>query len=113
MARTHLFSYLVRLLKQANINKPSGLFTIYKRRKFLKNIALTGGGLITSLALSNYSKTYGKNSPSIAIIGGGIAGLNAAYQLKKVGLIANVYEGKERLGGRVHSIKIGAKKTLF
>ncbi|WP_368665974.1 FAD-dependent oxidoreductase [Aphanothece sacrum] len=46
-------------------------------------------------------------------MGGGIAGLNALIQLKKVGLIANVYEGKERLGGRVHSIKIGAKKDTI
>ena len=39
--------------------------------------------------------------PSIAIIGGGLAGLNCAYQLKKRGVVSTIYEGSERTGGRV------------
>lgn len=42
-------------------------------------------------------------NPQIAIVGGGIAGLNAAYQLKKAGLTAIVYEGKSQVGGRIRS----------
>jgi len=41
--------------------------------------------------------------PTIAVIGGGIAGLNAAYQLQKMGLRATVYEAKPRVGGRIQS----------
>ncbi|BAC89064.1 gll1123 [Gloeobacter violaceus PCC 7421] len=43
--------------------------------------------------------------PSIAIIGGGLAGLQAAYQLKKLGLYADVYEAKSFVGGRIQSRK--------
>ena len=39
--------------------------------------------------------------PTIAIIGAGIAGLNCAYQLQKKGIYATVYEGNNRLGGRI------------
>lgn len=41
------------------------------------------------------------NIIKIAIIGAGIAGLSAAYQLKKAGIQATVYEGSHRLGGRI------------
>lgn len=44
-----------------------------------------------------------QKQPTIAIIGGGIAGLNAAYQLKKAGLTAIVYEAKSQVGGRIQS----------
>ena len=37
----------------------------------------------------------------IVIIGAGIAGLNCAYQLKKKGLYAEVYEASSRTGGRM------------
>lgn len=44
-----------------------------------------------------------KNAPGIAIVGAGLAGLNAAYQLGKRGLASTVYEASERVGGRVRS----------
>ncbi|NJP05554.1 MAG: FAD-dependent oxidoreductase [Chloroflexaceae bacterium] len=43
-------------------------------------------------------------TPRIAIIGGGIAGLHAAYQLKQAGYMATVYEARDRTGGRMHSV---------
>jgi monoamine oxidase len=39
--------------------------------------------------------------PRIAIVGGGIAGLNAAYKLQQAGLGATVFEGASRTGGRI------------
>src|SRR5438270_13244969 len=39
----------------------------------------------------------------IAIIGVGIAGLNAALTLQDAGLSCSVYEASNRLGGRMHS----------
>ena len=46
-------------------------------------------------------------TPSIAVIGAGIAGLNAAYQLKKAGHFATVYEARSRIGGRMLSANLG------
>ena len=41
----------------------------------------------------------------MAIVGAGLAGLTAAYELSKEGLRPVVYEGSTRLGGRCYSIK--------
>ncbi len=41
--------------------------------------------------------------PQIAIIGAGIAGLNAALTLQDAGLSCCVYEASNRIGGRMHS----------
>jgi monoamine oxidase len=36
-------------------------------------------------------------------VGGGMAGLNTAYKLKKSGLTAKIFEGANRTGGRMHT----------
>jgi monoamine oxidase len=41
--------------------------------------------------------------PQIAIVGAGIAGLNAALTLQDAGLSCSVYEASNRIGGRMHS----------
>ena len=41
--------------------------------------------------------------PRIAIVGAGIAGLNAALTLQDAGLSCNLYEASNRVGGRIHS----------
>jgi monoamine oxidase len=81
------------------------LFDDYQqsRRKFLKQMALATGGLaltpsVLSLASCN------KNEEQIAIIGAGIAGLNAAYQLQKQGIKATIYEASDRIGGRMYTM---------
>lgn len=41
--------------------------------------------------------------PRIAIVGAGIAGLNAALTLQDAGLACTVYEASDHIGGRMHS----------
>ncbi len=41
--------------------------------------------------------------PWIAVVGAGIAGLNAALTLQDAGLSCNIYEASDRIGGRMHS----------
>ncbi len=41
--------------------------------------------------------------PQIAIVGAGIAGLNAALTLQDAGLSCSIYEASNRVGGRMHS----------
>ena len=41
--------------------------------------------------------------PRIAIVGAGIAGLNAALTLQDAGLSCSIYEASNRIGGRIHS----------
>src|ERR1043166_1947266 len=42
---------------------------------------------------------------SIAIIGGGITGLTAAFRLKQRGIPATIYEAGHRVGGVIQSVK--------
>ena len=39
----------------------------------------------------------------IAVVGAGIAGLNAALTLQDAGLSCRIYEASDRIGGRMHS----------
>jgi len=41
--------------------------------------------------------------PQIAIVGAGIARLNAALTLQGAGLSCSIYEASDRIGGRMHS----------
>ncbi len=81
----------------------SKLTTNWSRRRFIKLAALASGSAIATRTLTHPKFGWTAEGPRIAIIGGGIAGLNAAYQLKKAGLTATVYEARDRVGGRMRS----------
>lgn len=49
------------------------------------------------------------NGKSIVILGAGIAGLTAGYELIKAGYSVTVLEARDRVGGRVWSIRCGTK----
>lgn len=69
------------------------------RRRFLRQATVTAGGLAFLPACLQVA-----TPPRIAIVGAGIAGLNAAWQLQKQGLIADVYEASNRTGGRMWTL---------
>jgi monoamine oxidase len=76
------------------------------RRDFLK----VGGAAVGAAALSGpiaalaaTARRSGTQQGRIAIIGGGIAGLNAALTLQDAGIASTVYEASNRVGGRMHS----------
>jgi monoamine oxidase len=69
------------------------------RRDFLKATGATAG----ALALTGPLGKMVPQSPRIAIVGGGIAGLNAALTLQDAGIGSTVYEASSRVGGRMHS----------
>ncbi|WP_411727046.1 FAD-dependent oxidoreductase [Methyloglobulus sp.] len=81
----------------------------WTRRNFIKTTAAVGAAGLASGCLSFPGDAEAvPATPSIAIIGAGIAGLNAAYQLKKAGLSATVYEARSRIGGRMLSANMGS-----
>ncbi|CAN5797242.1 hypothetical protein BH10BAC3_BH10BAC3_28090 [soil metagenome] len=73
------------------------------RRKFIKEGAIIAGGI--GLIPSFATAFVGDKKPVISIIGAGMAGMNAAYQLLKMGLDAKVYEASARTGGRMFTIR--------
>jgi len=116
VARSPFFRKLVRLFRQAQtLNQPVHPTTNHQtsrslsRRRFLRFSALAGTTAITTATVAKLADKRAMSNPfpvsrtRIAIIGGGIAGLNAAYQLKKLGLMATVYEAKPDVGGRIQS----------
>jgi len=54
--------------------------------------------------VSNLEFTLRVPSRTIAVIGAGLAGLCAAYELRGLGYDVTVFEARERVGGRVHSL---------
>jgi monoamine oxidase len=72
------------------------------RREFVKRTGAVGAAVAVAgpLALARPARASGRR---IAIIGGGIAGLNAALTLQDKGVYADVYESSQRVGGRMHS----------
>jgi monoamine oxidase len=73
------------------------------RRKFLQDAGMIGAGM---MMLPSFLQAADFNSnKKIAIIGAGIAGLNAAYQLQKLGLQSTLYEAGKRTGGRMYTMK--------
>jgi monoamine oxidase len=68
------------------------------RRDFLK----VTGAAIGAAALGGRLPAFAQ-APRIAIVGGGISGLNAALTLQDAGIAAAVYEASGRVGGRMHS----------
>lgn len=95
----------------------------YTRRDFIKGVGRFGGGVAAAmLALdliaedNGPSKTFSelppvKGSQRVVILGGGLAGLSAAYELGKLGYHCTVLEARDRVGGRCYTIRRGTRAT--
>lgn len=83
----------------------------YSRRRFLRDSAIVTAGVATLAGCTRETAPPSESAtpppqgrtgaPRIAIVGGGMAGLNTAYKLGKAGLQATIYEGADRTGGRM------------
>ena len=100
------------------------------RREFLRRLGVTGGAGITLAAmaalglvapepvkidyrapsLSDFALT-GRSSASVLILGAGIAGLTAAYELEKAGYHCQILEARDRPGGRNWTARRGTSET--
>lgn len=115
MAHTPKFRRFIWLLQQARranlmiagcpppLSKDKGYWT---RRRVLKTAAVASAAGLASggCAIPRQTLVFPRPHPTIAVVGGGLAGLNAAYQLHKWGLPVTVYEASNRLGGRIMSV---------
>src|SRR6266566_4524742 len=75
------------------------------RRDFLKITGAAVGAAALSgpaAAVAAVTRRAGAQG-RIAVIGGGISGLNAALTLQDAGITSTVYEASGRVGGRMHS----------
>lgn len=67
------------------------------RRRFLAGAA---SGLLAAYAMP--ARASNRNA-RIAVVGAGIAGLNATYLLGRAGLAVTLYEGSDHIGGRIQT----------
>jgi monoamine oxidase len=108
MARTPLlrmFESLVRDFKDAELSgRPVDEIQQERRKRPTRRDFLKGtGAVIGAAALAGRLPAMAATTPRIAIIGGGISGLNAALTLQDAGIATTVYEASNRVGGRMHS----------
>jgi monoamine oxidase len=124
MARTPLMSYLLRSYYTVRWAKKHGIpldearelhQSLLTRRRVLQYGAGAGVLGLWGCGTSPNNNPDGGIEPDagtpdagtmpldtkVAIVGAGMAGLHCAYRLKKRGLIANVYDGAKRFGGRL------------
>jgi monoamine oxidase len=87
----------------------------YSRRRFLRDSALLSAAAFATgcrqasdpppASTSTATPPSSLGGPRIAIVGAGVAGLNAAYKLQQAGLTATVFEGANRVGGRMFTAR--------
>jgi monoamine oxidase len=112
MSRTPLFAAIKRALAQsahdAGIDLPRA--SALTRRRLLRLSAAAAGAAMLLPALDWSVDAKQKKKParrrprSVAIIGGGVAGLTAAYRLHKAGAKPVVFEASNRWGGRMFTV---------
>jgi monoamine oxidase len=118
MARTPLLRSLQRLAREHHQAEAFGVTPAelrercaeeYSRGEFLKRSGVVGAAVLAGgpLALARSASAAKSSTPSVAIVGAGIAGLNAALTLQDKGIAATVYEAADRIGGRMHSDRSG------
>jgi monoamine oxidase len=95
MARTPLMSHVQLAAAEAAEGTT--------RREVIKRAgAVTAGIALTRPWLP---LAQAATAPRIVVVGGGLAGLTAAYRLKQAGYAAQVYEASDRVGGRCWTIR--------
>ena len=114
MARTPLLRALERLAEEHRTAKQLGVPPAelrgmraeaqYSRGEFLKRAGVAGAGFAVMPGTRRLVRRPAGTAPRIAIVGGGIAGLNAALTLADKGFASTIYEAStDRIGGRMHS----------
>ncbi len=124
MARTPLVDSLRRALRFAAVEARRGPKTppideliemTCSRRRFLRDTAVVTAAAALGVSCRREPPPSGSaaspagrgsaGAPRIAIVGAGVAGLNAAYKLQKSGLTATIFEGANRTGGRMFTAR--------
>lgn len=94
-----------------------------KRREFIRRAGLlSGGGMTAMMGLGMLPAAPAspilapvlsgeKAGKKVLILGAGLAGLSAAYELEKLGIQSTLIEARKRPGGRLWTVRGGDKET--
>lgn len=110
MGRSALFSSLRRLLGRAHVaatgkqpKAPAGP----SRREIFHGMLASAALVPLVAACGDNRAPAGAQTKSIAIVGGGIAGMTCAHFLSLAGLRADIFEASMRIGGRTYTQREG------
>lgn len=78
--------------------------TRFSRRTVMELFSWTGTASLLGCTIGGGNSGSGKK---VVVLGGGLAGLSAAYELQKEGFEVVVLEGRDRVGGRVWTVREG------
>ena len=87
------------------------------RREFLRRSGIVAGGaypamlamgLVPAAPVHPFRLEGSGNGKEVVILGAGLAGLAAAYELSKLGYRCTILEARERAGGRCWSVRRGS-----
>ena len=106
MSRTPLFAAVKKALAVSCQDRGLVLprSSALSRRRLLRLSAAAAGAAALSPVLDWSAFAKDKAPPSIAIVGGGVAGLTAAYRLQAVGAKPVLFEASSRWGGRMLTV---------
>ena len=62
-----------------------------------------------SMICASSSGFAAEERPKVVVVGAGIAGLTAAYRLHNEGVDVHLYEARNRVGGRIFTVKVNGR----
>ena len=72
------------------------------RREFL-----VGSAIVAGMAAAPVRRAWSADgSAGVIVIGAGLSGLNAALLLEEAGMSVLVLEGRDRVGGKIHTFGV-------
>lgn len=116
MARTDLMKTLRRAYhlsrKSANSGIPTDeLIDMFNSRVSRRRLLHGGLAAASALAAANFRREHAvaqEGMSKVLIVGAGIAGLTAGYRLKQAGVPVDIIEARNRVGGRMRSLRNAA-----
>ena len=125
LGRTPLFRTLIRALHEAKLRSAhrnpeevvARLGGASSRREFLGR-SLQAAAALPLIGTAAAAQRAGDGGPGstqapVAILGGGAAGLTAAYRLSRANVPCSIFEGSDRLGGRIFTRRDFNKDGMF
>jgi monoamine oxidase len=100
LARTPLADSLESLAAEAAAERN------LTRRELLRDAGILGLAAAGATSIGRLiSAADAALAPRTVVVGAGLAGLSAAYRLKQAGLVAEIHEASDRVGGRCWTIR--------